>query len=209
MDWLDKNVKYLLTRKKILVIIVWVLLIITLTYFFVRCVLNIPVSKNTEPESCPLEINRIFSTDKCFSIISPPNWYVDVYNNIIKIDTINKNSPVVQNHAGIIAMKEGFIQDEIDYAKRELSVSSAKTSLTNDNKKYVRIVFQDKPAINVIEEKKTQLEQRYSYECRLYFIRDEEIYSIVYYTNKYHNNIPSQSIIDYINSFRIENPKKF
>jgi hypothetical protein len=194
----------------ILMIIVWVLLIITLTYFFVRCVLNIPASKNTEPESCPLEINRIFSTDKSFSIISPPNWYVDFYNNIIKIDTINRNSPVVQNHAGIVVMKGGFIQDEIDYVKRELFVSSPKASLTtHDNKKYVRIVFQNEPAINIIEEKKAQLEQRYSYEYRLYFVRNEEIYSIVYYTNKYRNNIPSHSIIDYINSFRIENPKSF
>ncbi|MDR3198524.1 MAG: hypothetical protein LBU34_11710 [Planctomycetaceae bacterium] len=160
---------------------------------------------NTEPESCPLEINRIFSTDRSFSIIAPPNWKVDVHDNIIEIDTRNKNSPVVQNFAGIAVMKEDFIQKEmVDYVKRELSISTKALSTVNDNKKYIRITYQEKPAICIVEEKKAQLEEQYLYDYCLYFMRNEGIYSIIYYTNIYRKNIPSQSIIDYINSFRIE-----
>jgi hypothetical protein len=185
--------------------IVCVLLFIALTPFFVRHILDIPAGMNTEPESCPLEINRIFSTDKSFSIISPPNWYVHVHDNVIEIDTKNKNSSVIQGLAGIAVMKEVFIQEEIvNDVKRELSISTKASSTVNDDKKYIRITFQEKPAICIIEEEKAPLEQRYSYMYRLYFIRDEEVYSIIYYTNISRKNIPSQSILDYINSFRIE-----
>jgi hypothetical protein len=188
--------------------IVSCLILICVSIYILRIFLLIPLPLPTVPKHLPDENNRKYTNNNTFSAIAPDGWYCRLSDDFIRFDTINNDSPIVQSFAIIFIVKDSELnQKGTDMARQILDdeklniVNKLQIFGTDDVK---RITFQGYPALQIIREIQPNLDEKYSYSYMLCFIRDQQLFSINYFTTKRVSQKPPTQILDYFDTFRIE-----
>ena len=179
--------------RHIIMFVVFVAIGGTLGLLVTRYALKIPASRSVVPQELPYDKFREFAeNDSCvFSLICPDGWKSHGSKYVITSSSQPEEMPVSGLPEGVLYVRGGAIKD----------VQEAE----DEKKRRLPITFQGNPAYYDSSIKPSgKMFRGATYDYNLFFERHGEWYCIGYTTNRRLKEFPPPIIIEYFNTFRIE-----
>lgn len=160
----------------------------TAVLIFAVCMILRSPASFTVPERPPVESNRVYC-DRGYSLVVPEDWSgKDAASRISSFSTAARSSdePFGHIHTMDFSLEEGKV----------MSIGRAQT------------VFQNSTAYERLEERPSRKPFGHTYYTySLLFRRNNRWFQLSYSTNRRQKEMPPRVILDYFDTFRIEEPR--